>query len=343
MSTTALPGETQKGLKYDEEGNIVIPFTQYMARRPGADTVCDALTAATEVVPNDRQSALVRTYTAPTTAQFRAAARIYSDTADIQLPDVLESITVTFNQNKGEGNHAENGGGISAGQTGNLTLSLNSRAQSSIAILPDIQPNIKRYYTRNLSVTKVLFYMTGASITQAAMLTELGVILGSTVLAWPVFRPVAHTLTLNGFQLSLSADADVQQHVSWNSSNVTRSYGQGTGKSYDAGVSVKTVRLPETIHGAISLATPTKTDKLKVKAEAGWTSEGTAANWPLINSVSDIESAELTAFITPGTLAATSPAAIPTSGLYLYESPSALWKYGATRFLATIVDFSTIS
>lgn len=329
-------GRLLHGQLYDPNEDMIIPYTEQMRDKPSADQALGD--ARTEITPNDRDSSVVKVFGDPTNIDTYSIN--FPGTVNINLPDVLESVSVTFNQTKGEGNSVEEGDGASVGSSASLSLALGARAQASTSMIPDVNPVIKQYWGSNVPCQHYLFYEEG-NPTAASIITRLNALTGGTVNSWPMFKPVAHTFTCFGQEMSLSVEANVKQYVAISGGDTTHTWGVGTGENYSTGASVRSVRIPPTIHDAITISVPTLSDTISATAQSSWPA---GTNWPAQDSgVVTLSSGTLSATVTPTSLAATSPASIPTSGLYLYETRVDPWKYGFCRIYATVVDFSVFA
>lgn len=325
----ARKGKILKGQQYDPEAEFLTQFTEQMQDDVSADAVVAAATARTEVTPIDAQNSLVRTYTPPASAINNFSVS-FSGTEDIALPNVLTSLEVIWESSAGSGDHTETAEGTS---TVSLSLGLNARAEGSASIMPEVVHNIKETWAQNLPVTHYLFYM-AYPVTKAQILAKLTSLAGSPVLQMPVFRPEAVNIVLTGRQLSLSVEANIQQQAS----DTTFIYSKGRGVSKRVGMTVRTLRLPPTIHGAFNLGASTQNTSFNVDAGVGWP---TGTNWP---PLAQTESAAgiIQANVTPVSIPATTPSAIPTSGLYVVRGSAELYKWGYVRVHSVVFNFSDL-
>jgi hypothetical protein len=184
--------------------------------------------------------------------------------------------------------------------------------------------------------------MTG-NVTEAAALTRLNSLAGGgTILAWPLWRETTHTFTLKGQSASVSADAEAQQHVSFNDDNVTYTWGKGTGGSKASSVTMRTIVLPPTIHDTISISGATSQEATATAtAQAGWATAGT--NWPALTTDEVSKSVTVTASVSPTSLTATPGAtAVPTSGRYLNDIRVSLWRDGYNIVFMEVVNFANV-
>lgn len=340
MAHTDSKGKLRAGQQYDPQDDLVIPYTERIHNATGGETECDAQgQARTEINPQDAQSWLVRTFDIPTEA-LDAYELVTPGTTNLDLPDVLLSVAVTYNTANGNGVHAQEGDGISISSSPSLNLSLASKAQGSASIMPDIQPIIKQYWARNVPCERVLMYLPiGFDMTDVT--ARLGATFGGSVNPWPRFQPAGVTFTLKGETVSVSADADVQQYAALRVGevSVTYTWGEGEGTSKEVSTTTKTVRIPPTIHAEITLTSTTSSATAEANAGAAW-SAGT--NWPA-RSAEAYVSMNASGSVTPTTLSATSPvSAIPTSGLYLHRLDAEPYKWGYVRVRAEVVDFADV-
>lgn len=326
----------RNGQKVDLQTGISQPFTEQdmqvslaIGRLGQADV---------EITPTDRNSSLVRTYGIPTT-ELLTFSRKFIETGAIELPDTLTSPTAVYETNSGEGASSETATGASVGSNPNLSLAVTSSTQSSAAILPDLQILIKPNSRSVKPLLKILYYPQEAD-TFADILTSLSAIAGATVNAWPDFdgakMPIA--FTLKGQQASISAGATVKESISAGDTD-TYIQSEGTSDSYQLGSSIKTINVPPTIHGALTITGATSHQDIDAVATA--TMEA-GTNW---NGLTQTETASATvnASVSPSSVDPTTIASIPATGLYLYKLSSELSPYfGYNTAYAIIFNFADL-
>lgn len=331
-------GIPQKGTQFDRNLNFGYPFTEQMLDRPDADAAI-AAGGAIEVTPNDAGSALDRTYDATAIATlFGATSLAVPGLISLpRLPTTLVSITVGFNSSSGDGTNSQTGDGASEGDYATLTLSVHASAQGSASIMPDIQYVTKNPPRDDLPSIDYLFFLPG-NVTQAQILTKVSALASATVLAMPLFAPQIVNLTLRGQQVSVSGSADAQQHADISKTNVSLTQTIGEGNSISTGGTTRFLQIPETIHSAITLSGTTATATAEAVAAC---SIAGGTNWPALSSAGGSIPTTVTGTVTPTTIAATSPAAIPTSGLYMVALVvDPFFAFGFSRIRSTVVDFS---
>jgi hypothetical protein len=338
VTPTTQESSIRYGQKYDPQTGIGETFTEQ-------DIQVGLITpllgnANTEITPTDRNSSLVRTVTIPSTA-ILAFHRSWAETSAIDLPPTLTSLTMVYENNTGEGDSSETATGASVGSNPNLSIALNGTSQSSASLIPDLQVVIQDHAIADAPVQKYIFYAIEGD-TMADILTRLTALAGASVLAWPKFdqskRPAV--FTLKGQQASIAAGVTAKQTVSLGGTN-TFIASTGTSNSTQLGNSLKTINVPPTIHGTISIASNTSSQDIDADAAIVINS---ATNWPAI-SVSKSATATVAASVTPTSTAATSPiSAIPANGLYLYKLNGELSPYsGFSTQYAIVFDFSNAS
>lgn len=328
-------GEVLYGQQYDQNDDIVVGYTELMVNVDRGTQPSALGDARTEITPDAAQSVKVRVWEPPTEALDTFILELPA-TTDLRLPDVLESITVTYNTAEGAGIHIEDGDGVSIGTSAGLSLSLNSKSQGSASIVPDIQPNIVQRWAFDVPCKRYLMYVE-SGYTQEELITRLETHIGVTVNPWPKFAPRPHFFTLKGLSITASADANVQQHLSAGSS-ATYTWGEGEGVSYEVSTTTRTIVIPPTIHGAITLLNTSQDANIVADAETGWAASG---SWPARSAAASVVGT-ITASVTPTSLSATTVAGIPTSGLYLHNIVAEPYKWGRVRLRAEVINFADV-
>lgn len=340
-SNYATPGSqvssTRNGQYLDRQTGISQPFTEKDEQVAIAIGLIG--TADVEITPTDRNSSLVRTVSIPV-AQLISYSRTFVTTGPVDLPDTLSTPVGIFETNSGEGESTETATGASVGTNPNLSMSITGSAQSSAAIIPDLQILVQPHAQSNMPLLKVLFY-SAESDTMADILTRLTAIVGASVTAWPRFdsskAPIA--FTLKGQQASIAAGATVKQTESAGDTD-TYIASSGVNDSYQLGSSVKSIIVPPTIHEALTISDIA--DSISIDATATATIDA-ATNWPGLTQTKTV-TGEVHASITPGSVGATTPVSvIPSSGKNLYRLEGELSPYaGYNTQYAIIFDFAEL-
>jgi hypothetical protein len=300
----------------------------------------------------------------------------FPSTVDIDLPDELVSVAVEWNSAGSNGTWATDAKGRSAyvgDAEVSLGLSESANAECGGSVQPEVIPVIRKRNGRDIPATSWFFYIKSSSLTLSAadLLTKLAELEGETVTQWPVFQPVSHTIVLKGQRgagrAQVSAAGSVSTSIGGGQERNNKEVSSGKGTSYDYSTSVGTVVLPPTIHGLINLTNTTPpSSTYTANCEVGWVSSYTAATVatysialpvpaetgpgdldPANNAegtVSEEATVVLTGAVTPTSLAATTPAAIPVTGKYLVGSPRIEpYEHEWFRCQAFVVDASILA
>ena len=274
----------------------------------------------------------------------------FPSSVDINVPDELISVTATWNVAGSNGSFASEAAGRSA-YVGDaevaLSLAESANAECGGSIQPDIIPVIRQRTGRDVPSTAWFFYIksTADTLSAADVIAKLAS-LGVTANLWPVFKPEQHTFILKGqrgaARAQVSASGSVSTQVSDDQERNNKEVSSAKGSSYDFATSIGSVTLPPTIHGAITVAnTAAPSSTFTADCSVGWTASGTAASvagYDILlpvpaesgpgsldgggtGEVSEQASLVLTASVTPTSLSATTPTAIPVSGNYVVGSP----------------------
>lgn len=337
---TSADYDVRQGQFYDDTEDVVIPFTEQIVG--AGEGIGDA---KTEVLPLNDLRYKKRVYV-PDEDAILALSWQFESTVDLNLPDVLTGIEVVWNISKGEGSSSFptiDMIAIAVGTSGSAGVDPRAQAQSSISLMPEIIPTIETIWAQNVPTRHLVFFLPDNS-SAAAVKTKCQTILSAVVNTWPTFKPKPLTFVLKGEQLNLSANASSHARLSFSESSKSAERTTGGGSSYDTGVTNKVVRLPPTLHAAFNLTGGTsKTETINVtvnastvKIEGTGTAAGSvAAKDNIITINGTVEGS-----VTPTTVSATSPAAVPASGWYLYKTNSERWKYGYSMFHCILIDAS---
>lgn len=332
IETWAVP-RSLLGQEYDETYDVKLPYT---LRREAAGTSLG--TNRAEVTPMGDGSDRTKIIDfAAISAVLDAYSLSYPEITDLQLPDVLDSISVEWEKSEGVGEGEDIGASSGAGSSG-VTLGISSSidAQGSAAIMPELIITYTEGNRYGADVTDYYFFML-SPVSKAQVVARVAALAGVALSAWPTFRPKGHTLVLKGQKVSVMAKSSYRYSESNGSGGVSSSYSKGHSNSQDYGSSIRAVSIRPTIHGLINL-TGLTTDT--ADAEADTHSEHTGG---ADGSIDDdgAAAAVATGSVTPTSLAATSGStSIPTSGTYLYKVDPSIYKYGYVAFRARVVTLS---
>lgn len=324
---------TLKGQDYDPGTGITTPYT---------DALVDAGTsgtAAADITPRNKYQSRQRVYDLTNIAAKLDAFNVtFHGTTDMSLPDTLESIDIVWETSSGDGTYSESGSGIAVGKSASLAMHMHGSGQGSASVIPDIVPIITSRLARNIPCTDYYFFVPN-STSYADIFTKLTSLAGSTVSSWPSFHPVTHVFTLRGQKVSIAANVNAHCAVSISNTDVSLATGSGKGSDKDFGSSIRSVTIGPVIHGAITLS-GSASDSSTVNASAS-ADTGSGTNFPGA-SASESFSATANGSVIPTSLSPTSPAAIPSTGLYCIDLSSELYKYGYTAIRARVIDAANL-
>lgn len=254
---------------------------------------------------------------------------------DLQLPNVLKRLEVVWAQSYSEGSFDSEFEGSNISISGSESGS----ATSSVSIKPELIVDIEQPWGSDITATAYYFFMQSSnnSVSEAAFLSRLSVIAGGAVSRWPSFKPVSHTILLQG--VSGAVKANVSASASANSTGYDKTEGKGT--EYDLNILHNAVIIPPTIHGQINiLNAETRTQTIQAYANVGWFV--TQGNFPVVD-VTSYANKNVEAKVTPTSLSPTTPVGIPTSGLYVTKSSIDPYKWGWVKCGAYVINASVLA
>lgn len=314
-------GLVRYGQELDHKYGIIRQYVERMEKCKGGEPAASYGEPNAELHPNDYNSSVSRTYDAVAAQYLAFTPFSYPiEIPNINLPDVLNSLYVVYNTSKGEGTAEDNGEGVATGSSYSISLSVSSKANSSLSIVADVVPQIQQTWGADIPAIEYYFFVQGNQ-TRAGILTRLGTIIGTTVLAWPLFHPVAHTISAQSGQVSISSGSSAQQSVSVSDSSSSVSKSIGTSKQLEQGASLRITSITPTLHGALTIGNPSESGTVKASSKAVMT--GSSDDMVFGDyGVDDFyePSTPLSVEVFPKTLGATTPSDIPRSGLYLYRT-----------------------
>lgn len=210
------------------------------------------------------------------------------------------------------------------------------------------------YYVLTTPTTTTFTYAASAGGAALSGHSATSGTMAPSVLEWPRFKPVAHTLTLKGEQVSVSVTAEANFQYRWSDSDVSYAYSPTSGSpnisegySQEASTNVRTVRIPPTIHGALTITGATDTQAVTADAEAEIPAIAGTGGAPTFSggiTASITKTSTANAAVTPTSLSATSGfTAIPTASLYLLDVQAQPYRYGLNQVRATLVNFNAFA
>lgn len=207
---------------------------------------------------------------------------------DMQLPDVLQSLIITWNDDQRDSSSSSNDvftHAVVGDFQINVSPSESASAHASASAQAEVVPSILQPTGRDIPATAHFFYMkqVGTGISEEAFITKLNSILSlalpATVQRWPSFNPVAHEIILKGQKIGVeaqvSASASVNAAVNGSSEQNLRTRSIGVSEGLDFSSTIGVVRIPPTIHPLIDLTVggtvvASKTKTATATCSVGW-------------------------------------------------------------------------
>jgi hypothetical protein len=264
----------------------------------------------------------------------------FPTTEDLDLPNVLKSVAITWTDEKSEGNYSSNWMGSASGESTSLSGSEGGDAHSSVSIRPDISPTIEQPWGKGIAASAHFFYieMVNNTVTEEAFIARMDDLGLGEVLRWPMFRPTSHAIVTKGMKVGLTAKANGAASSALSPKSSMSDSSVGSGQSSDISIVTSVTNISPTIHGEITLSgDTTKSASVTAHASASWQ----GYNFPSINAQVGA-SASATGSVYPTTLPATTPSEIPSTGTYVVKSKVEPYKWGWARCHAVLIDASNI-
>jgi hypothetical protein len=223
------PPELQ-GQIYDEELDIVFPFTQqYVQAGEGVGT------PKTEVQPRDVHHALKRVLD---TTAFRTAALAehwqVGAYVDVVLPDVLEGVEVVFSK--------ATGSGAGTGTGDNYSV----MAEGSTSVTADVRWVIKSGYRGPVPATRHVFFLDKNAAGISAIRTKTG------ANDWPAVFPEPVTITSVGGSVTKRVSSSVS--FSCGTDECAGGYSNSSSTSFGSSLSTNIVTVPSTLHASLNIS-----------------------------------------------------------------------------------------
>jgi hypothetical protein len=340
------------GQNYDEELDIVFPFTQQFVE-PNTGVGDER----TEIQPRDVFHSLKRNVDID---EFRNAAldQYWSigDFVNVSLPDKLTAVdiikTVAISSGQAKG----------AGSTG-----WDSSANSSCTITYSVRPNIINGYSGTVTATRYVFFLDRESSTidqiknkiesinsdNTTLSAYLNSLFSSNALSvsyWPNIKPEPVTITLNGGSITRR----VSKGLNVISIGGAESAGSGNANgsdNFDTNLQASVVNVPATLHGSIvfnkvfGVGSPTTNEWYTYKLERNGNAElpdglsGLEAAAETISAAISIDSDEINYY--PSSVAQTGSYSSFPIGNYIVSVDSQSYKYGLVRVTAVVAHITS--
>jgi len=340
-----LPGVIVRGQEYDEVTGIAYPYTEQSVVE--GENIGDE---ATYIKPESAAKALKRVFDVETIqdsfdAYHKALPQFNSR---IPIPDVMTSIEVLWTEESGDGEFDSEWDGLATGPNRSISGSESGNAHGACAVMPELAVVRKTYVQNNVPTTGHFVYMPDP-LTLAAVQAKMSAILGVSVGVWPVFQAEAITFVLRGGKASATAQASASAAYSYQDGRDPDDVGddsemfdvsQGGGTSVDFSPAISIQALPPMLHAGFDFGVgATKEQTANAEATAGWAGIG---GFPSA-SASATKDVTVTGSVVPASRAATTPADVPTTGLFIVAMKCEPFKFDYNKVYVEILDAADLT
>ena len=263
---------------------------------------------------------------------------------DIQVPDTLKSIEVIWSQDSGAGYSNSEWLGNAIGTSGSVSGNETDTATATATVKPELKIDIQKSWGSDIPVRVIAFFIqtVNGSVTESSLRQRLTSIIGPN-LPWPLFKPVSHTIVLTGAKVGVSVSAGATVAASFSEVNSSYDKSSRVGSDRDGSLSVQALTIPATLHPTISIGGgTTKEQTVSVSVKTGFAQNGFYFA-PLNFDVENNGAAVARGSVSPTVLPATSPPAVPTSGLYVIRTSVEPYKWGWAKCTAVVLDASNLA
>lgn len=252
---------------------------------------------------------------------------------DLDIPDVLESLSVIYTEVKSESDGDSEGSASASGNNYRVQAGSNRFGSSSYEIRPQLLRRIKRTWGRDLPATAKFFFLPiqNGTVSESAIMQK-----ADTTQKWPVFKPRSNTIVLQGFRISVDVLAGVKEEKAVSAEDTSNSVSKDVREDYSIALTVDTIDLPFTINQNLTISNSSKSASVSANARVKLTDKLSA-------SADASESATGTASVSPTSIPATSPSALPTNGLYLIQSRIEPYRYGYAKCSVVVFDAANLA
>lgn len=310
------------GVDYEESFDVQIPYTERISTvKP---------TGSAEAVPLDDTRYLVREYDKDDIESYLSSfLQTYPTTISMDLPRVLEDITIEWDEKTTEGSYINTP--VAAGVLYQFSNTDKGEASTLSSATPLVSLSFKDVWSRNIPATVFIFFLKNP-VTESAILSKTG------SSKWPTFKTKSNVITGKAVEIqasvSVSASINIQQPKPSEFGGYTDISNQ---RDFKRSITPITVNIPPCLHGNFTI-----NEEKPLIAEI--TANSKTAAYGTISALTSTGTAKIedVAFIR-GDLIATDPSDIPKSGKYLIDSNVDFFKYGFSIVRATVINASVFA
>lgn len=325
-----LPGPLLHGSKFNPLYLVSYPTTEQLVQ---SGTVPNT-TPGTEIEPVSKAEDKVTTY--DLAAIQLALSKVFwatPGTANIEVPPVLDGISVEPVKGQGAGVTSSSGSGSSSGQNWGYQLKADNTSEANASSVLEFLPLFRYPWGRNKPVQDYFLLIPGPTVTEANVLALLLANFLVTVSPWPDFDPQPVVFLAQGQNIRLSAGANANvTRDNWandTASGNSQSAATGTSQSYTVENILKVYEYQPALRGLITLS-----------ASETQTATATADVVLDSNEAGPVSLTQTATAQVDSSFAATTITDWPSSGLYLLQIESELTEFQMMKIRARVFDFS---
>lgn len=332
--TVSVEAWTQHTAKtWDNELQAHIVETEQFVGAPGAEANTDY-----RIVNKDR--VLKITKVTPTDALNNyVLSHPIQVTPDI--PRVLKAVSVVWNEGKDVGQRYNAFSSVVTGDSWTNSGDNSDADNSSLSLMPEVLVEFENVSADSFDGVGYSFFLPRANCNVAGILARLTSITGVSMLKWPVFKKRSHTIVGKGQSASVSVSTNASSSMSWNKDEgVTKdNQQQGYGDNISKNLSNSVTQIQECIHGEITVSGQTsRTDSVSAFASSPIYGSLQAPLTPTHSRTVTVEGS-----VFPTVLPATTPAALPVTGLYLLSTRVQPYDYDYIKIYAEVFDATQLA
>lgn len=341
-------GKLRNGQDYIPLFSFLAPYIQQMRDDPGAAALLG--TDAVDIAPRDQDASLTKIYNLAAIQETLTNYKLLlPGRTNIAFPAVLGSISVVTEQQHADGGNNATGGGVKTGSGAyRVQTQVAGDGQASGALMQDIVFDLQHPDGTNKKAVHFVCFMAvpdNGTISEADLLTKIKSLnspaWNGMFNSYPNWNPQSHVVVVTGRAASVRVSADVSSFkdsdapgtntVSTSSSNVSDYH------SYQ--VSVKSIIIPESVHGTLTIGSAPSPTTITASAEA----QITSTFLPNVTAGPITKTETISGQLSPTSLSATTGlTGIPTSGIFLLDVDVQPFDYNLVKIVGTVVDFSNL-
>lgn len=323
-------------------GQVYLPglniTNEYVETTIPNDGSTDIGNPATDVSRLDYERSRARTFDiTQIQAAMLAFYRTYVVYGTLDVPPVMHGISAEYVKSFGSG--SGNSSGLDT-TTRSFQYSIDIKgegnAESNVSCIPELIEDISYTWGKQLPFTVVEFFVAGATATESECIARILALTALTVNPSIKFNPQEITGYTTGQNVRMSARAAGSYNFSaWKNTEDNGSAEgstQDVDKNYSVENNTRVITYPPCLHDSFTISGgSTDSQALAITATAAIQAGSVDAGFTATANGA-----------VHFTISATSPTALPSSGLYLYDLSCEGSDYGTIKVVARIFDFANL-